>query len=125
MQMHERTDDMQPEAHPALIHTAGTVALVEAVEKAVELLARDARAGVSDRRFRHAAVRVVGNGDRPVFGGEFDRVFDQVVNDLRNHILVALDKDRIGIKSLDLDVLFLKAAGKFALLLTSLPFFSA
>ena len=105
-------DDVKPETHAVLILIAGLVAFVEALKQQRDLLRRNGVALVADRDERLA----VGNGEteveRGAGTGKFRRVFQKIVNDLRDEVVVAHDGDarvrnvRLHVKPAVRDLLF-------------------
>ena len=84
---------VEPEAHAVLILGAGFVALVEALEQQRDLLGGDGVALVADRDQRLAVERRHAEVERRALAGEFCRIFEQVVDDLRDEVVVAEHHD--------------------------------
>ena len=82
-------DDVEPEAHAVLILAAGLVTLVEALKEQRDLLGGDGVAlvahGDDGPAVRHRETEV----ERRARAGELRRVLQQVVDDLRDEIVVA------------------------------------
>src|SRR5437667_54384 len=100
--VHELLHDAQPEPDTAGAAGAALADLVEGLEDRVQVVGRDARAGVADLDHdpTGASSRVRHHGDPPRLR-ELDRVVDQIVDDLLQlhavglqHREVRLDRDR-------------------------------
>lgn len=88
--------DRQPEAVAALLARARFVDAVKAVENAADVFRRDADAGVFDGKEHVLWLGADRQRHLAAFGGVFDRVVEQNVQQLRQFVRVSGDERLLG-----------------------------
>ena len=85
-------DDIQAQAVAVLILAAGFVGLVEALKEERDLLGRDGRAVIADGDHYLLLPRLQAEIEGGIRLGKFCRIFQQIINNLRNEVTLACDQ---------------------------------